>query len=57
MTTALDTSCSENTMVVSEGEDFCMHVFSSKILIRIKVAKWWLQLGGKGAGQTTQSIP
>ena len=39
MTTALDTSCSENTMVLSEGEDFCMHVFSSKILIRIKVAK------------------
>jgi hypothetical protein len=28
MTTTL-TSCSENTMVLSEGEGFCMHVFSS----------------------------
>ena len=32
MTTTLDTSCSENTMVLSEGEGFCMHVFSSLIL-------------------------
>ena len=31
MTTALDTSCLENTMVLSEGEGFCKHVFSSKI--------------------------
>ena len=29
MTTTLNTSCSENTMVLSEGEGFCMHVFSS----------------------------
>ena len=29
MTTTLDTSCSENTMVLSEGEGFCMHVFFS----------------------------
>jgi hypothetical protein len=29
MTTTLNTPCSENTMVLSEGEDFCMHVFSS----------------------------
>ena len=29
MTTTLDTSCSENTMVLSAGEGFCMHVFSS----------------------------
>ena len=29
MTTTLDTSCSETTMVLSEGECFCMHVFSS----------------------------
>jgi hypothetical protein len=27
MTTALDTSCSENTIILSEGEGFCMHVF------------------------------
>jgi hypothetical protein len=30
MTTAFDTSCSENTMVLSEGEGFCIHVFSSR---------------------------
>ena len=29
MTTTLNTSCSENTMVLSKGEGFCMHVFSS----------------------------
>ena len=30
MTTTLNNSCSENTMVqLSEGEGFCMHVFSS----------------------------
>ena len=35
MTTTLDTSCSENTMVLSArrlGEGFCMHVFSSTLL-------------------------
>ena len=32
MTTTLNTSCSENTMVLSEGEGFCMHVFSSRSL-------------------------
>jgi hypothetical protein len=31
MTNTLNTSSSENTMVLSEGEDFCMHVFSSTI--------------------------
>jgi hypothetical protein len=29
MTTAQDTSRSENTMVCQQGEGFCMHVFSS----------------------------
>ena len=29
MTTTLDTSRSENTMVCQQGEGFCMHVFSS----------------------------
>jgi hypothetical protein len=29
MTTTLNTSCSENTMVLSEGEGFCMQAFSS----------------------------
>ena len=28
----LDTSCSENTMVLSQGEGFCMHVFYSSRL-------------------------
>ena len=33
MTTTLDTSCSENTMVLSARRGFlCMHVFSSSIL-------------------------
>jgi hypothetical protein len=32
MTTTLNTSCSENTMVLSEDEGFCMHVFSSLVL-------------------------
>jgi hypothetical protein len=30
MTTTL---CSENTMVLSDGEGFCMHVFSSQTII------------------------
>jgi hypothetical protein len=29
MTTTLDTSCLENTMVLSARRGFCMHVFSS----------------------------
>jgi hypothetical protein len=33
MTTTLDTSCSENTMVCQQGEGFCMHVFSSYNLL------------------------
>ena len=35
MTTALDTSCSENTMVLSArtARHFCMHVFSSIFVI------------------------
>jgi hypothetical protein len=32
MTTSLDTSCSENTMVFQQGEGYCMHVFSSKYI-------------------------
>ena len=36
MTTTLDTSCSENTMVLSEGEGFCMHVFSSINIFSLK---------------------
>jgi hypothetical protein len=32
MTTTLDTSRSENTMVCQQGEGFCMHVFSSTII-------------------------
>jgi hypothetical protein len=34
MTTTLNTSCSENTMVLSarRGVSACMHVFSSKIV-------------------------
>ena len=34
MTTTLDTSCSENTMVCQQGEGFCMHVFSSNLLLQ-----------------------
>jgi hypothetical protein len=29
MTTTLNTSCLENTMVCQQGEGLCMHVFSS----------------------------
>jgi hypothetical protein len=38
MTTTLNTSRSENTMVLS-GEGFCMHIFSSKIFIFVKTVK------------------
>jgi hypothetical protein len=37
MTTTLDTSCSENTMVCQQGEAFCMHVFSSKLIYFWKI--------------------
>ena len=43
MTTTLNTSCSENTMVLSArrlGEGFCMHVFSSSYYMQMFMSNY-----------------
>jgi hypothetical protein len=44
MTTTLDISCSENTMVLSAREGFCMHVFSSRMAIMVLMLLFLLLL-------------
>jgi hypothetical protein len=45
MTTTLDTSCSENAMVLSARRGFCMHVFSSIYNITVFITGLRIKIG------------